>query len=145
RRYKVPYIILPHGMLAPWPMRKNRLMKSLYFKAIEKKNLQHAVVHFTAEAELRTSLVCSRSKFVLPYVLHLEPEENGFGPKSNPNKPRILFLSRIHPKKGIELLIESLGRLAFEGLDFELVLAGSGESQYEAKVKRMIHKAGLSG
>jgi glycosyltransferase involved in cell wall biosynthesis len=145
RKNRVPYIILPHGMLAPWPMRKNRLMKSLYFKAIEKRNLEHGVVHFTAEAELRMSAGCGGSQFVLPYVLDLKPKSNGFQSKSDSNRLRILFLSRIHPKKGIEILIEALSSLAQEGFDFELVLAGSGEQHYENKVRQMIHNAGLSG
>jgi glycosyltransferase involved in cell wall biosynthesis len=145
RKHAIPYIILPHGMLTPWAVRQNWLLKQVYLRAIEERNLEGAAaVHFTAEEELRISVVRGPSNFVLPCVVDFET--NGNRPRPDPEsiRIRILFLSRIDPKKGIELLIDALSRLAEEGLDFELILAGSGEQKYEDRVKAMIHDAGLS-
>jgi glycosyltransferase involved in cell wall biosynthesis len=145
RKHGVPYVMLPHGMLAPWSVRQNWLLKQVYLKTIEQRNLERAAaVQFTAEEELRTSVVCGRSNFVLPYIVDFETNSNGSRPGPNSARIRILFLSRIHPKKGIDILIDALSRLADDGLDFELVLAGSGDQKYEERVKAMIHNTGLS-
>jgi len=145
RKHAIPYIMLPHGMLTPWPVRQNWLLKQVYLKMIERRNLEGAAaVQFTAEEELRTSVVRGRFNFVLPCIVDLETNGNRLRPKPDPTRLRILFLSRIDPKKGIDLLIAALSSLAEEGLDFELILAGAGEQKYEERVKAMIHEAGLS-
>jgi len=145
RRSSVPYIILPHGMLAPWPVRKNWLLKKVYLKAIEQKNLERAAaVHFTAEEELQMSVVGGRSNFVLPCIVDFDLNGNGVRPALDSSRLRILFLSRIDPKKGIDILIDALSRLARDGREFDLTLAGSGEPKYEERVHAMIDAAGLS-
>jgi glycosyltransferase involved in cell wall biosynthesis len=145
RKYDVPYIMVPHGMLAPWPIRKNRLIKQVYLKGIEKKNMERAAaVHFGAEDEFRTSLLIGRSNFVSPYVVDFIPAANGSSRSKTGSKLRILYLSRLDPKKGIDLLFGAVCRLASERKDFELVVAGSGEPEYEQQVKAMIEKMGLS-
>jgi glycosyltransferase involved in cell wall biosynthesis len=132
-------------MLTPWPVRQKWLLKQVYLKAFEERNLERATaVHFTAEEELRTSVVRGRSNFVLPCIVDFETYGNRARPNPETMPIRILFLSRIDPKKGIDLLIDALSRLAKEGLDFELILAGSGEQKYEDRVKAMIDNAGLS-
>jgi glycosyltransferase involved in cell wall biosynthesis len=145
RKHSVPYIIVPHGMLAPWPVRKNWLLKKVYLKAIEQKNLERAAaVHFTAEEELHMSIRRGRSNFVLPCIVDFDLNVNGIRPRSARPRLRVLFLSRIDPKKGIDLLIEALGRLAREGREFDFILAGSGDPSYEERVRAMISITGLS-
>ncbi|MCH8298269.1 MAG: glycosyltransferase, partial [Chloroflexi bacterium] len=58
-------------------------------------------------------------------------------------KKLVLFLSRFDPKKGLDLLTAALGSLALRRKDFALVLAGSGTSDYEAKVIALVEKHGL--
>lgn len=145
RKYSVPYVVLPHGMLAPWPVRKNWLLKKIYLKAIEQKNLERAAaVHFTAEEELQMSVIRGASNFVLPCIVDFTLNHNGVRPALNSSRLQILFLSRIDPKKGIDILIDALRILDREGRDFDLVLAGSGDQKYEERVKSMIKSAGLS-
>ena len=137
RRAQVPYVLMPHGMLNPWPLRQNRVLKRVYLSAIEKKNLARAAaLQFTADDELANSVIKGRANLVLPYVLELSAPANGHQvPRS---KPRILFLSRLDPKKGIELLIEALSELADAGHDFDFVIAGSGAPGYEEHIRRRI-------
>jgi glycosyltransferase involved in cell wall biosynthesis len=145
RKYAVPYILLPHGMLAPWPVRKNWLLKKIYLKAIEQRNLERAAaVHFTAEEELQMSVVRGTSNFVLPCIVDFNMNQSGVRSVANSSRLQILFLSRIDPKKGIDILIDALRILAHEGREFDLVLAGSGDQKYEERVKTMIESAGLS-
>lgn len=145
RKYAVPYIVFPHGMLAPWPVRKNWLLKKVYLRAIEQRNLERAAaVHFTADEELQMSVTGGRSNFVLPCIVDFDVPGYSIRTASNSSTLRILFLSRLDPKKGIDILIDALGRLARDGRHFELILAGSGEQNYQERVKAMIHKAGIS-
>ena len=53
-------------------------------------------------------------------------------------KKQILFLSRIHPKKGIEILIESWKRLTGKYKDWNVVIAGNGEENYISYLKELI-------
>jgi glycosyltransferase involved in cell wall biosynthesis len=63
-----------------------------------------------------------------------------------PSSPKtVLFLSRIHPKKGLDVLIPALGDLARKRDDFALVLAGSGEVQYEREIARLLVQHDIVG
>lgn len=144
RKHRVPYIILPHGMLGPWPIQKSRHLKWIYLNLIERRNLERAAgVHFTAEDEWRKSAAIGRSNFVLPYIVDLPNGHHGHRPAANGSKLRILYLSRFDPKKGIDLLAKALGRLVAEGRQFELIMAGRGEPQYEEQVKGMLQESGV--
>ena len=144
RRHGVPYIILPHGMLGPWPLQNRRQLKRFYLNVIEKRNLEGAAgVHFTAEDELRKSAAVGRSNFVLPYIVELPNDHNGFEMRGKGSKVRILYLSRFDPKKGIDLLAKALGGLLQEGRHFELIMAGRGEGKYEEQVKAMLAASGV--
>ncbi|MFM8886650.1 MAG: glycosyltransferase [Chthoniobacterales bacterium] len=57
---------------------------------------------------------------------------------------RLLFLSRIHAKKGLDLLLPAWGRLANEFPDWELLIVGPDEGGYQATVERMIADCGCS-
>jgi glycosyltransferase involved in cell wall biosynthesis len=154
RRYGLPYIVLPHGVLDPWALRKSRLRKRAYFALLEKRNLDRAAaIHFTAEEEYRRALATGiRARtFVLPYIVNLE-ESRHPSPRVTLRERRpelqgktlVLFLSRIDPKKGLDLLIPALGQLASQREDFAFLLAGTGEESYEEQVSRMLHDAGLA-
>jgi glycosyltransferase involved in cell wall biosynthesis len=137
RRARVPYLIVPHGMLNPWPLQQNSLLKNIYLTAIERRNLTGAAaVQFAVDRELSNSVVKGRANLALPYVLDLPmPTDIHTAARAT---PRILFLSRLDPKKGIELLIQALTDLAEAGHEFEFVIAGSGAPSYEEQIKRMI-------
>lgn len=51
---------------------------------------------------------------------------------------RLLFLSRIHPKKGLDLLVPAWGRLGKDSPDWELLIVGPDEGGYQSIVERMI-------
>jgi glycosyltransferase involved in cell wall biosynthesis len=56
--------------------------------------------------------------------------------------PILLFMSRIHPKKGLEYLIEALGKL--KEYNFSLVIAGSGELDYVQQLQDLLVTQGIS-
>ena len=87
------------------------------------------------------SLNLNINTFILPHGLTMPPAIDN--PKQqlyesyalDPETPILLFMSRIHPKKGIELLIKSLSRLK---TPFTLIIAGAGEKAYEEDLKQRI-------
>jgi glycosyltransferase involved in cell wall biosynthesis len=121
-----PYFVMPHGMLDPWfqrePERRWKALRNrIYWRLIERRVIRDAAaVLFTCQRELELA----RTTFPL-YTPHREINV-GYGVPDPPahteamdrafyslcpglahNRGFLLFLSRIHPKKGIDLLIRS--------------------------------------
>jgi glycosyltransferase involved in cell wall biosynthesis len=151
RQKKIPYIVTPYGMLTAWALAHQRLKKQIY-SIIERHNLNQAVaIHCSTPGELQD--VCnyqvSNPSFVIPYGVHLQPLQpqakqhlhRAYGIPDT--TPIVLFLSRLHPKKRPDLLLEALHQLASLNHDFHLILAGSGEPDYLSYLSNLISSLGL--
>ncbi len=147
RIQNIPYINSPHGQLCKWSLEQKRLKKEIYLNLIEKANLHGAEsLHLTAVQEQRELelLGWNVSSFIEPLGLDLpEPiadaREQLHQMLNIPlQTPIILFLSRLHPKKGLDYLTAALGKLL--EYNFAFVLAGSGSLEYEAEVDRLLDK-----
>lgn len=150
--------VMPHGMLDPYFQKaKDRRLKAarnwVYWKLIESGNINTADgVLFTCEEEL----VLARNAFS-PY--HPKQELNiSYGIEHPPaynetdieaffekcsqvaNRPFLLFLSRIHQKKGVDILLEAYANVYRNMKDFPaLVIAGPGlESPFGNKISEMV-------
>ena len=155
RRQQTPYVVSIHGMLDDWCIAQRGLKKRVYLQVAGRKMLERAArLHFTAEDERRQALkwAPAATGAVLPLVMDLsayeqlpgnEPAQAAFGELSQPG-PKLLFLSRIHPKKGIELLIETVALLKSRGTDARALVAGPGEESYIAELKRLADKRGVA-
>ncbi len=155
RWQKLPYILRPLGTLDPADLRKKQQLKLLYAKILERANIAGAAgIHFTStqEAKISERFGVSTRDLVIPL---------GVIPPQSPLKkggsvvrqqygipvdvPLVLFMSRIDPKKGLNLLIPALETLLAEGLSFHFVLAGTNpqDPDYEEKIKSQIHNSPL--
>jgi glycosyltransferase involved in cell wall biosynthesis len=154
-KYKIPYIVRPVGMLSPLCLKKSAFKKKLYTLFFEKRNLKNAAaIHFTSEEEMNVArnLKLNNQCVLVPNGLNLEKFKNleflkGIFRKQYPQingKKIILFLSRIHPIKGLDLLIPALKILSQKRSDFVFVLVGSGPKNYERRVKRALASASLT-
>lgn len=150
RRHRIPYIVRPLGQLCTWSLEQSALKKKLYLKLIEKANLSSSSgLHLTSEQERRevNQLPFASSTFVNPHGLDFPPPLENARQKlrTQLNLPEdetvILFLSRIHPKKGLDYLISALSRSINHSFTF--VLAGSGDPTYEAEVRSMLKESRL--
>jgi len=161
---KLPKIyVMPHGMLDPWFQNdKTRRIKAirnfLYWHIIEKKVINNADgLLFTCEEELllaRKTFSGYRPKQELNigYGIEAPPilsEELKIAFQShcrlNTSEPYLLFLSRIHPKKGVDLLIRAycaiLSDLEFENNIPNLIIAGPGiETEYGKKLLEFLEE-----
>lgn len=159
RRYAnsaVPYFVFPHGMLDPWfketfPLK--HFKKWLYWPWADYRVLRDAAaVIFTAEEER----LLARKSFWL-YRVHEEVSPLGVesaAPASSEsrenffhrfpqlrNKRILLFLGRLHPKKGCDLLIEALAQTA--GDSFSLVLAGPDQVGWQTVLQKRVDDLNL--
>ena len=147
RRRKIPYVIAPRGMLEPWSLLQKWLKKRIARFLYQDRDLKcAAALHATAESEaeqfrklgFKNPVIVSPNGVNVPKnfsrVEHVERVER-----------RVLFVSRMHPKKGVLELVEAWAKCKTAGWKCELVYTVSGEFEraYEAKVKARVKELGL--
>jgi len=150
RRWGIPYVIAPRGMLEPWSLRQKKWKKRLAMWLYQRGDLMHAVaLHATASSEgaqfrklgFIQSIIESPNGIIVPEVL--PPRDVHY---SDPDgKHRVLFVSRMHPKKGVMELVDAWSQVRPEGWLCELVYTVNGETEreYEQKVKAYVMERGL--
>ena len=152
RMKSLPYILRPLGTLDPADLRKKRQLKQLYGTFLEKPNLAGAAgVHFTSEQEAKISerFGVPTRDVVIPLGVQLSqlpiPGKARQLLEIADGQPLILFMSRIDPKKGLDLLIPALETLV-ERLDFHFVLAGANpqDPDYEQSIQAQIQASRLA-
>jgi glycosyltransferase involved in cell wall biosynthesis len=151
RLKNVPYIVRPLGQLCEWSLQQSARKKQIYLDLIERENLKHSqAIHFTSELEQQEAeqLNLGVPGFVLPHGLSIPPAipDARLRLRQHLNlpvdQPIILFLSRLHPKKGLDYLIPALGKL--QNYRSTFVIAGSGSSEYTDQLKSLVMSAGIS-
>lgn len=146
-RYNVPYIISPRGMLEPWALKQKGFKKFFFRKLIVNKIIKNAsCIHATSlsEKDNLRKLGFGNPISVVPNGIDLKNYLNYSSKKSQPKK-KILFLSRIHKKKGIEILIHAWSKIEkTSNFPWEVEIVGNGNSRYIKSLKKLIKKTGLS-
>jgi glycosyltransferase involved in cell wall biosynthesis len=149
RLQNIPYITSPHGLLCKWSLQQSQRKKKIYLNLIEKKNLLSAkVIHLTAKQEQRELELLALNLASVIQPLGLDMPNLIADARTSLHQllniplatPIILFLSRLHPKKGLDYLIPALAQLQNQipDQDFAFVLAGNGSPEYEAELDRLI-------
>lgn len=147
----IPYVIRPAGVLGNWSMTQKSWKKKVFLELIGYELLKNAAdIHCTSKQEEQDvkQLLNGVNSFVLPLgVNKLHPVREASQRLCrkydlDTEIPRILFFSRIHPKKGLEILIEALSILKDQ--KFALLLAGDGEKAYLQKIKKMLELYGIA-
>lgn len=147
QKQNIPYIISTHGMLEPWSLTQSKFKKSLALKIFQASDLKKATcLHATAPMEVENlrALGYQNPIAMIPNGIHIDEYPLKKYDKSSKSKRKILFLSRIHPKKGIEILIA-----AWESINLELKqkwhieIAGNGEDDYISQLHKLIKSKGL--
>ncbi|TWT35966.1 GDP-mannose:cellobiosyl-diphosphopolyprenol alpha-mannosyltransferase [Posidoniimonas corsicana] len=121
-------------MLSPWAMNFRRWKKSIAWWAFARRDLMEAaLVHATSEMELAELRELGARQPIAMIPNGVEPLPLTEADAAPPSRPYVLFLSRVHRKKGIQELLEAWGGLAPQGWD--LVIAGPDEEGILAKAK----------
>lgn len=139
----IPYVVRPLGQLDAWSLSRHALRKRLFLAAGGRRLLERAAaIHWTDESERSRApqFASARPSFVIP----LGVDERLFETRwSEEREQTVLFLSRLHPKKNVESLVDAFGALGEAGAAWRLVVAGEGEAAYVASLKA--RAAGVKG
>ncbi|MDO7907205.1 glycosyltransferase [Paenibacillus sp. JX-17] len=154
RKYKIPYIIRPHGTLDPVMYARHRYRKKVMELLFENRNIRKAdALHYTTEEEmiLARPYVFDSPGFVVPNGLNSAdysqlPAEGTFRStiKGLGTKKMILFLGRVNFKKGLDILVQSFRIVHRQHPDSMLIIAGPDDDNYAKKVQGWIDEAGLT-
>lgn len=157
RRLGIKYVIAPRGMLEPWSLQQKWLKKRIARLLYQDRDLKCAVaLHATAESEAEQfkKLGFNNPVIISPNGVNVPKESVAVSRQSfsGDRKKRVLFVSRMHPKKGVLELVEAWNKLVVSGQSLgvsgwccELVYTINGdlEREYEAKVKAKVKELGL--
>lgn len=139
RKHNIPYLITPRGMLEPWSLLQKKWKKKLALMLYQMKDLQKAACIFTT-AEMEAQHVRDLGVNVPMSVIPNGIETDGYACRTSMDsvKKQILFLSRVHVKKGIELLIDAFAHLHKDFSDWSVVIVGNGEAEYVESLRSKV-------
>jgi glycosyltransferase involved in cell wall biosynthesis len=161
RSKKLPYLLRPLGTLDPADLQKKKALKQIYAALLERPNLAgSAAVHFTSPQEAKVSerFGVITQDLVIPLGVNWRKNNSTDSQASRDaalqnlkipqqqDVPLVLFMSRIDPKKGLDLLFPALERLLAEGLKFHFVLAGGNpqDPDYENRIRTQVQNSSLA-
>ncbi|PSQ92334.1 MAG: glycosyl transferase family 1 [Proteobacteria bacterium SW_6_67_9] len=154
RRTGKPHVVTINGMLDPWAVENSRWKKRLAGWVYENANLREAAclqVNTDAECEALRDYGIDTPACIIPNGVVL-PVDEGVAPPPWANRAGsgskvLLFLGRLHPKKGLEELIDGWHRAQQASTDdnaWELMLVGWDDGGYEAELRRQVRRLHLS-
>jgi len=152
-----PYLISPHGMLDPWALKNSRWKKLIAYWLFEREHLRRARCFralCASEAHSIRQLQLKNDIAVIPNGVDLPAESIPPAPPwkdaLEPGEKVLLFLSRIHPKKGLVNLLKAWEKvLKSENENGEsdkwiLAIAGWDQGGHELELKQLATELGLA-
>lgn len=140
---KCKTIISPHGTVSRWAMSRARIKKFLFGHLFQYSAMCAAdmfVVSCQEEADDLRRLGYKQPIAIVPNGIEVSEEGGGEG---NLGRRRMYFLSRIHPKKNVELLIRCWSKLENEFGDWDLSIVGRDkDNEYADELKRLVRELG---
>lgn len=141
RKYHVPYVVSPRGMLDPWALGVKRWKKRLALLLYQRRDLMDAAAfHVTASLEeqsvraqgLRQPVIIAPNGVDLPEIMP---------PKTSTEPKTAIFLSRLHPGKGLLTLAEAWARVKPQGWRMKVV--GPDSYGHKAEVVAKLRELGI--
>lgn len=134
-------VLSPRGMLSPYTLRSP--LKRLFQRWVGAWLLRGTILHATSEQEAAEALelVPGWAHFVLPNIIELPALEQYMPAQGASERFRLVFLSRIHPKKGLETLLAALAQLDFP---WHLQVVGTGEAAYQVQLQAEASALGIA-
>lgn len=147
RATSVPYVLTPRGCLDKWSLEQKWLKKKIALLTYQGYDLSRALAfHTTSDEETSQMRRLGYNQPILQFpngvnLPSVLPPRVGFK-----SERRMLFLSRMHPKKGVEALVRAWAKAKMQGWVCELVytVGSSSEAKYESEIKAMVEDYGIS-
>lgn len=143
----IPLVVSPHGMVEPWALEQSRFKKALLRRLFLDKQLNDSsCIHALNKEEAKSvrSLNLTGDCAVIPNgvaVPELSPQQGGI---VGDELKTILFLGRLHPKKGILQLLEAWSEAGAHLKNWQLVIAGWDDGGHEVEIRTAIEELNLS-
>ncbi|MBE9158401.1 glycosyltransferase [Nodosilinea sp. LEGE 06152] len=141
----IPYLMTPHGMLEPWALAHKSKKKAFYLQMVEKNALSKAsAIQVLTHSEAKNLAAMGlKNMALLPNGIDVKALPCPFGselfyqhfPEAK-GKILILFMSRLDPKKGLDLLAKAFAKARAKFPNIHLAIAGPDSVGYSAKVKK---------
>lgn len=150
RRNDVPFLISPHGMLDRWALKNSGWKKRIVRWLFEDKHLsQAACLHALCESEAEEirNLGLRNPICVIPNGVTIAEETSKAAPWSfEPGRPVMLFLSRLHPKKGLLEFLSAWheARELWQKENWAFAIAGWDQSGYADQLREKIAALGMT-
>ena len=144
RESRIPIVISPHGMLAPWALSVKRWKKMLGMMLYQKGDLKHAdafQVMCQEEAEHVRKFGLKAPIFIVPIGVEV-PDFSARRSRANGANRTALFLSRLHPGKGLLLLAEAWAKLRPQG--WRMLVVGPNERGHREVVEAKLNELGIA-
>ncbi len=144
RKRRIPQVFCPMGMLEPWALSQKNFKKRNALQIYQRRDIAHsAAVHATAYSEARNlrALGVSVPIAVIPHGMDVPARLPGRSPDQRPATRTVLFMSRIHPKKGLIELVEAWAQVRPH--DCRIVIAGPDQDGYQTIVEQAVRAKGL--
>ena len=146
RRAGCPLVLAPHGMLEPWALKRSRMKKLLPWWLWEAGVVRRAAV-LEAKSDLEASSIRSLGLndriAIIPVGLSVPARPPSAVDRPQQTVRTCLFLSRLHPKKGLDLLIRAWAAARPAG--WKLVIAGPGPGEYVQGLRDLCRREGVEG
>ena len=141
RRGASKLVISPRGTLSEWALSRAKARKAVVWRLGQRRALEAAdCIHATSEAELEEvrRLGLRNPVAVIPNGVECPDDYRARDPGRS--RRTCLFLARIHPKKGVDRLVEAWRSLAAEHLSWDCKIAGPLDSDYARKLKSEVDR-----
>lgn len=156
RKQQKPLVYHVHGMFEPYILKRSQWKKRLVHWLFEDDNFRKVQLWRALtgkEADQIRAYGIRQPVVVTPNGINIDdfprpsdptaPIETPLVPRLVKNVRRVLFLGRIHPKKGLDLLLSAWAKLRTSTQDWQLVIAGPDEQGHLAKVQELSRCLGL--
>lgn len=141
----IPFLLTPRGTLEPWSLQQKKVKKKIARFLYQDRDLRHCIcIYTTSEME---AMHIRDLGFMNPIsVIPNGIETHAYPCRHDPSvvRKQVLFLSRIHPKKGIEVLLAAWKRVSYSHPDWSLLIVGNGEDGYVKSLKDKVNEMTLS-
>jgi glycosyltransferase involved in cell wall biosynthesis len=152
RKNHKPYIVSPHGMLDAWALDNSKIKKKLAAALYERRHLRGAAcLHALCQSEAKSIREFGLKNPIATIPNGIEiPEGRDLSSRYSAEKKIMLFLGRLHPKKGLENALRGWA-FARSGAssdsdqnNWQFVIAGWDQGGHEVRLKQLCEELGLS-
>lgn len=146
----IRFIISPRGMFSSYSFTHNNnpFKKKIFFDFLSKTVLKSQVFHATAlseQLEIKNLFGENTKVFTLPNLLNFPTlSVSSIETHNHSEKIKLLFISRVDRKKGIEILLNAIKELQQQSVAIKLTIIGSGSEEYQNELNGLCKNYGIS-